>query len=103
SLGAIFLDSEHEEEILKHERGHNTQLMAMGLGTFLIQIGIPSIWKNKLSAPWELSASILGGSDLANTYSEEAKQQAINYFKRAQIPGVNIYNIFQYIFYKFNR
>ena len=56
--------------MLKHERGHNTQLMSMGLGNYLIQIGIPSVWKNGDETPWELSASMLGGSALANRYSE---------------------------------
>lgn len=73
SLDAIFFDKSQGVEVLKHERGHNTQLMSMGLGNFLIQIGIPSVWKNGDETPWELSASMLGGSALANDYSEEQK------------------------------
>lgn len=46
SLGLIFFDKSQGVEVLKHERGHNTQLMSMGLGNYLIQIGIPSVWKN---------------------------------------------------------
>ncbi|MCM1260428.1 MAG: RHS repeat-associated core domain-containing protein [Prevotella sp.] len=99
SLGAIFIDKSQGVEVLNHERGHNTQLMSMGLGNYLIQIGIPSVWKNGDETPWELSASMLGGSDLANGYSEEQKRKARNYYIRAMIPIVNIYNIFQYIFY----
>ncbi len=99
SLGAIWFDKSQGVEVLKHERGHNTQLMFMGVGNYLIQIGIPSIWKNGDDTPWELSASILGGSALANNYSEKQKKQARNYFIRSMIPIVNIYNIFQYIFY----
>ena len=73
--------------------------MFMGPVNFLIQIGIPSIWKNGDETPWELSASILGGSTLANDYSEKQKQQARNYFIRSLLPIINIYNIFQYLFY----
>ena len=99
SLGLIFFDKSHGVEVLKHERGHNTQLMSMGLGNYLIQIGIPSVWKNGNETPWELSASMLGGSALANGYSEEQKREAYNYYIRACFPIINIYNIFKYIFY----
>lgn len=99
SLGAIFFDKSQGLEVLKHERGHNTQLMSMGIGNYLIQIGIPSIWKNGDATPWELSASMLGNSALANGYSKEQREQAQNYFFRAMIPFINIYNIFYYIHY----
>ena len=69
SLGLIFFDKSQGVEVLKHERGHNTQLMSMGLGNYLIQIGIPSAFiDNSDETPWELSASMLGGSALANAY-----------------------------------
>lgn len=45
--------------------------MSMGLDNFLIQIGIPSVWKNGDETPWELSASMLGGSALANGFLNE--------------------------------
>lgn len=99
SLGAIFFDKSQGVEVLKHERGHNTQLMLMGLGNYIIQIGIPSIWKNDDDTPWELSASMLGGSNIADEYSEKQRKEAKNYLIRAMIPFVNIYNIFQYILY----
>lgn len=99
SLGLIFFDKSQGVEVLKHERGHNTQLMSMGLGNYLIQIGIPSVWKNGDETPWELSASMLGGSALANGYSEKQKREAYNYYIRACFPIINIYNIFKYIFY----
>jgi hypothetical protein len=41
----------------------------------LKQIGIPSVWKNGDETPWELSASMLGSSALANRYSEEQKNK----------------------------
>ena len=99
SLGLIFFDKSQGVEVLKHERGHNTQLMSMGFGNYLIQIGIPSLWKNGDETPWKLSASMLGGSALANGYSEEQKREAYNYYIRACFPFINIYNIFKYIFY----
>ena len=99
SLGLIFFDKSQGIEVLKHERGHNTQLMSMGLCNYLIQIGIPSVWKNGDGTPWELSASMLGGSALADGYSEEQKREAYYYFIRACFPIINIYNIFKYIFY----
>ena len=73
--------------------------MSMGLGNYLIQIGIPSVWKNGDETPWELSASVLGGSALANGYSEEFKVEAYRHYIRACIPIINIYNIFKYLFY----
>ena len=100
SLGAIWFDKSQGIEVLKHERGHNTQLMAMGLGNYLIQIGIPSLWKNDDNSPWELSASMLGDSALANEGKEYQKEQARNYFKRSLIPFVNFYNVYEYILYQ---
>lgn len=99
SLGAIFLDETHGANELMHERGHNTQLMSMGLGNYLIQIGIPSPWKNGDDTPWELSASLLGGASLANTVTATQKKNAKTYFTLACVPLVNIYNIFWFLFY----
>ena len=99
SLGLIFFDKSQGSKVLKHERGHNNQLMSMGLGNYLIQIVIPSVWKNGDETPWELSASMLGGSALANGYSEKQQREAYNYDIRARFPIINIYTIFKYIFY----
>ena len=99
SLGAIFFDKSQGVKTLMHERGHNTQLMAMGLGNYLIQIGIPSLWKNGDETPWELSASIFGGSTMANKGTEEQQKIAQNYFIISMIPIVNIINILYYILY----
>ena len=99
SLGLIFLDKDHGNAVLKHERGHNTQLMSMGLGNFLIQIAIPSVWKNETEAPWELSASMLGDSAFVDICSDEQKKESFNYYIRSFLPVINIYNIFQYVSY----
>ena len=99
SLGSIWFDKSLGVTVLKHERGHNTQLMAMGLGNYLIQIGIPSYWKNYNNSPWELSASMFGDSALAYGGTDEENEEARKYFKRSQIPLINLYNIVQYILY----
>ena len=65
SLGAIFLNT-NDAEVLKHERGHNDQLMMLGSLKYLVYIGIPSPNFNEDYTPWELSASMLGGSVYAN-------------------------------------
>ena len=90
SLGIIFFDKSQGVEVLKHERGHNTQLMSMGLGNFLIKIGIPSVLINEDETPWELSASMLGDSSLANDCSEEQKRKAYKYYIRSCFPIVNV-------------
>ena len=54
---------------LRHERGHNWQLMMMGIATYGFTVGIPSPAKlgkwdkagNYYGAPWETMADILGG------------------------------------------
>ena len=68
SFGAIFLKRGVDIDELNHERGHNLQLMMMGLGTFGFSVGIPSPlelgrWANTnyYGAPWETMADILGG------------------------------------------
>ena len=99
SFGAIFYDKDQGIKVLKHERGHSSQLMRMGLGNYLIQIGIPSIWKNGDETPWELSASMLGGSTLANNASNDQKSKARMYNTVAMIPIANIANIIIYLFY----
>ena len=73
--------------------------MFMGIGNYLIQIGIPSVWKNGDETPWELSASILGGSNLSNPYSYQQKKQAISYFMISCLPIINISTIIWYLSY----
>ncbi len=98
SFGAIFFDVSMGVDVLKHERGHNTQLMCMGLSNYLLQICIPSLWKNSDYNPWELSASILGDSLLAGGASQKQKNIAYLYFIVACHPTINIINILHYIF-----
>ena len=69
SFGAIFLTKGSGVDTLRHERGHNWQLMMMGIGTYGFTVGIPSPAKlgkwdkagNYYGAPWETMADILGG------------------------------------------
>ena len=85
SFGAIFLTKDSVEDDLKHERGHNWQLMMMGIGTYGFTVGIPSPLKlgpwadndQYYYAPWETMADILGGV----TYRYDAQipqQQKVN-------------------------
>lgn len=70
SLGLIFLSNGNYgtgitmQDVLKHEYGHSIQLRKLGLIKYLILIGIPSYNKNYDNSPWELNASILGGSPI---------------------------------------
>ena len=69
SFGFIFLNSDSDSDALRHERGHNSQLMMMGLGTYGFTVAIPSPlklgpWAKNYRyhyAPWETMADILGG------------------------------------------
>ena len=69
SFGAIFFAEKATANVLKHERGHNWQLMMMGLATYGFTVAIPSSlvlgkWNagpGYYHAPWEALASILGG------------------------------------------
>ena len=85
SFGAIFLTKGSGVDDLRHERGHNWQLMMMGIGIYGYAVGIPSPlclgkWDkagNYYGAPWETMADILGGvqgrthskSEIANAWS----------------------------------
>ena len=70
----------------------------MGLLQYLIQIGIPSLCKNDMGTPWELSASMLGGSTHANRYLTKQKEAEI-YFALAKIPVINIATLIWFLFY----
>ena len=68
SFGIIFLKKNVNIDTLNHERGHNWQLMLMGVFTYAFTVGIPSPLKlgkwskdnNYYGAPWETIADILG-------------------------------------------
>lgn len=79
SFGAIFFVKGRTADELRHERGHNWQLMMMGLATYGFTVAIPSSlelggWSaaNKYyKAPWEALASILGGDTSSGLTKEE--------------------------------
>lgn len=66
---------------LKHERGHNWQLMLMGIATYAFAVAIPSPamlgrWSkrgNYYGAPWEAIADFLGGAERTHN-----KVEAVN-------------------------
>ena len=76
SFGAIFLrrgstnsagvfQKLNDPYELMHERGHNSQLMRMGIANYGLMIVLPSWfeWSNRpyFERPWEITADILGG------------------------------------------
>ena len=71
SFGAIFLTKRSGVTNLKHERGHNWQLMMMGIANYGLAVGVPSAamlgpWASQggdhyYRAPWEITADLLGG------------------------------------------
>ena len=94
SFGAIFLrrmgyDDKgvycvlNDPDEVRHERGHNWQLMMMGLGIYGFTVCIPSPlnlgpWSKKgryYYAPWETFADILGG--INQRYGNPIPQQQI--------------------------
>ena len=80
------------QEVLKHERGHNTQLMDLGLLKFITFIAIPSIFQEHFggpNSPWELSASMLGGSSLVKRATAEQIAAASNYYRRIKELDLN--------------
>ena len=93
------------EDVLKHEYGHNIQLQNLGLGKYLIFIGIPSPLKNEDTTPWELSASILGNSQISFSHGDikatpEQIADANRYFKNAcsYNPKLLLDNLYTIIF-----
>ena len=57
----------------------------MGPLKYALLIGLPSITKNGYDTPWEYTASVFGGSNLAtqSSISVASKTQAWNYLCRA--------------------
>lgn len=88
AFGIIFLDINEDAQILRHESGHNRQLMMMGLLTFAITVAIPSIFtlgpysrqgrNGYYHAPWEAMADVLGGADHEQT--QKTKKEARQYY-----------------------
>ena len=103
SFGAIFYDPAthpgHEIDVLKHERGHNSQLMTMGLIGYLINICIPSPWKNGDTTPWELSADMFSQNYYWKNATQEQRNSAIAYYVLALNPGNFLINLLWYLFY----
>lgn len=87
SFGAIFLTKDSVADDLRHERGHNWQLMMMGIGIYGFTVGIPSPVKlgkwdkqgNYYGAPWETMADILGGVE-GRTHSSAEIWNAWGYY-----------------------
>lgn len=87
---AIALKRSADAVELRHERGHGSQAMMMGIGTYAITVGIPSplqlgSWaadKKYYAAPWETMADVLGGG---YKHSSEEINRAWTYYKASMI------------------
>ena len=84
SFGAIFLTRQSNKDDLRHERGHNWQLMMMGIGTYAFTVGMPSPlilgnYKSYYDSPWETMADILGGVNGRN-HTEDVIRNAWLYY-----------------------
>ena len=87
---AIALKRSADAVELRHERGHGSQAMAMGVLTYLFTVGVPSPaqlgpWAangNYYSAPWETMADILGG---AWEHSSEEIERARAYYNASVV------------------
>ncbi len=70
SFGAIFLTQGSNTDTLRHERGHNWQLMMMGIANYGLMIGLPSWleWSKReyFDRPWEITADVFGKVDSRN-------------------------------------
>ena len=85
SFGAIFLRRgftdeegvyhiENNPDTVRHERGHNWQLMMMGVANYAFMIGLPSWqeWSERpyYERPWEITADLFGGV-IARNHTQE--------------------------------
>ena len=65
SFGAIFLAKGSGIDSIHHERGHNWQLMMMGIANYGFMIGLPSWreWSTRqyYDRPWDFTADVFGG------------------------------------------
>ena len=94
SFGAIILqrdfDGENPYDTLNHERGHNSQLMMMGIATYGFTVGIPSPLKLGIAdphyydAPWEAMADILGGVTYRFDF-KDTEQNAWDYYWKSML------------------
>ena len=99
SFGAIFLNGGANVDDLNHERGHNSQLMRMGIGTYGFSVGIPSPlalgnYGGYYNSPWETMADILGGvQGRKHTQSEIANAGYYYFLSTACLPLTAFYGV----------
>lgn len=93
SFGIIFLKGGANADELRHERGHNWQLMSMGIATYGITVGIPSTLMlggaskrgNYYNVPWETMADIFGGVKEREHTDKQKKNAWIYYIFRSSL------------------
>ncbi len=87
---AIMLAKGSSIDDLRHERGHGWQSLMMGIGTYGLMIGLPSMfeWSKRqyYDRPWEITADILGGVK-NRTHSQQDISRGWWYFAVSNIFG----------------
>ena len=90
SFGAIFLTKDSDINDLRHERGHNSQLMLMGIANYALMIGLPSWreWSERpyYTRPWEVTADAFGGV-VPTRYSQRDVRRGYAYLATSSILG----------------
>ena len=85
------------KDVLKHEFGHNKQLMQLGLAKYLAFIALPSPLKNGDATPWELSASMLGNSTIGFTSGDEIATNADIVASKKYFDNARSYNLYKWV------
>jgi len=92
SFGFIGLSTQQQNtNTLKHEYGHTVQMENMGVGSYIVDVAVPSVAINILdrqgklpydyySYPWEAEANKLGESSLSQCWKASLPQGAYNSF-----------------------
>lgn len=85
SFGAILLNRYADVDTVRHEWGHNLQMINMGAGNYLLTVGIMSPltlrsdkWGNYYNSPWEAGADYLGGVE-SRSHTKKEITRAIWY------------------------
>lgn len=94
SLGALFMTKHADADTLRHEYGHVAQLKYLGLGKYLLCIGLPSqqMWGSLpyYEKPWEITADYYGGVQ-NRTHSKEAMNRGFAYLRKSKRIGAKIW------------
>ena len=103
TLGIMLLERGETANTVKHEFGHIPQLMILGVGNFLLTVGLPS-WKKwgvpktweYYDSPWEAMAEMFGGaSSDATPLTKKETWRAINYLIISLFVGPFVHSFYR--------